>query len=153
MLFKSICIEISIIFLAKPSTMNKLQPFSPEKFKGVLARQGSLQRGFVTAYSNIIVSQPQFAEPPVVVTDAILYLKLDIEPQATSDIISLVIRFEPEQPFYAQVEYSDRNGYASKPISHYNAIMDLLKSADANARRIEVLLQVNDDGRNTLALL
>ena len=132
--------------------MKPTQTLTPENCREVLASQPeNLQHGFVTGYSNLVISQPQFAQPDE--TDAFFYLKLDIEPNVSSDIAVLYIKFVGEQLSYAPVTYSSRNGNTSKPISQYAAIMDLLKSGEASSRRIEVFLQVNDDGRNALVIL
>jgi hypothetical protein len=134
--------------------MNNNEMLTPENFKEVIGKQaGTLQHGYVTGYTNLLISQPTLSPPPALETDAFLYLRLDIEPDSNSDIAVLYIKFEPEQAAYAPVRYSHRNGNASKPISQYAATVDLLKSAQTNARKVEVFLQVNDDGRNALVLL
>jgi hypothetical protein len=133
--------------------MNTSQTLTPQNCIEILTNQpGTLQHGFVTGYSNRLISQPRFAQPPVIETDAFCNLVLDIEPNSGSAIFILHISFVAEQTAYAPVEYSDGNGYASKPISHYAPLMDLLRSDGTGSRRIEVLLQVNDDGQNTLVI-
>jgi hypothetical protein len=132
--------------------MNTTQTLTPENFREVLTSQPEiLQHGFVTGYSNLLISQPQYGQPAE--TDAFFYLKLDIEPNTSSDIAVLYIKFVAEQESYVPVTYSGRNGNASKPISQYAALMDLLRSGQTSSRRIEVFLQVNEDGRNALVIL
>jgi len=134
--------------------MNTTETLTPENCIEILTSQpGLLQHGSVTGHSILLISQPQFAQPPVMETDAFCYLKLDIEPDNTSEIAFLYIRFEAEHTAYAPVEYNSRNGYASKPISQYAPLMDLLRSGETSSRRIEVFLQVNVDGRNSLVIL
>jgi hypothetical protein len=134
--------------------MNTNPDLTPENFREVLTSQPkTLQHGFVKGFSNLLISQPQDIQPPVPETDALLYLKLDIEPDSSSDIIVLYIRFEAEHASYAPVRYGNKNGNASKPISHYAAIMDLLRSGETGSKRTEIFLQVNADGRNALVIL
>jgi len=133
--------------------MNKSVTLTPENCREVLTSQPeTMQHGFVTGYSNLLISQPQDAQPPVTATDALFYLRLDIKPDNTSDIAVLYIRFEAENTSYAPVRYAHRNGNASKPVSHYAAIMDLLKG-QTNTKGVEVFLQDNADGRNALVIL
>lgn len=134
--------------------MNKTLTLTPQNFREVLTSQPeTLQQGYITGYANLLINQPLFAQPPVKDTEAIFYLKLEIEPFSTSDIAGLYIRFEAAQTSYKPVEYIDKYGYVSKPVSHYAAIMDLLRSGQSDSRKIEVLLQANADGRNVLILL
>ncbi len=133
--------------------MSTTKTLTPENCRELLTSQPeNLQHGFVTGYTNLLISQPQYGQPTE--TDAFLYLSLQIEPSnASSDIAVLYIKFVPEHTSYEPVRYGHSNGNATKPISQYAAMMDLLKSGQTSARRIEVFLQHNENGDNALVIL
>lgn len=134
--------------------MNNHELLTPENCRELLKKTPeALQHGFVKGYTNLLISQPVNTNPPSTETDALLYVRLDIEPDNTSDIMVLYIKFVPDNTVFEPVRYSHQNGNASKPISHYAPLMDLLKNSQTSARRVEVFLQTNADERNAVVLL
>lgn len=87
-----------------------------------------LQRGKVVGYDTYFVSQPNGALPDVSSTESTLNLRLQISPSGNSQIKFININFIKDTTIYPACFYNNTTGYATKPLSHYSLIMDVLKT-------------------------
>lgn len=99
--------------------------------------------GYVTNYRHLFINQPENAVPPTSKIESFFYLILDIEPTLPSNLKVVYIDFVANADTISPVGYSDGNGYVTKPISQYTAILVFLKMAKEANRQPEVLLQTN----------
>lgn len=86
-----------------------------------------LQQGTVMGYETYFVSQPKGELPDISASESTLNLRLQIRP-VSSQIKFVNISFIKDTTIYPPCLYKNGVGYATKPLSHYALIMDVLKT-------------------------
>ena len=86
-----------------------------------------LQQGTVMGYEVYFVSQPKGELPDLTASESTLNLRLQIR-SAPSQIKFVNINFIKNTTIYPPCLYKNGVGYATKPLSHYSLIIDVLKT-------------------------
>ena len=87
-----------------------------------------LQQGTVMGYETYFVSQPKGELPDLAASESTLNLILQIRPPSSSQIKFVNINFIKDNSIYPPCLYKNGVGYATKPLSHFSLIMDVLKT-------------------------
>ncbi len=109
--------------------------------------------GYVKGYKYLFTNQPENLVPPTGKEVTLFYLVLEISPIAPSELKVVYIEFVAEGAAITPISYGDGNGYVTKPLSQYTAILDFLKMAKEANTQSEVLLQTNTVNSDVFVLM
>ena len=123
---------ILFVYLFLTTSYVKAQQKMPFQTPSVLiqkAREAGavLQQGTVMGYETYFVSQPKGELPDITASESTLNLRLQIR-SVSSQIKFVNINFIKDTSIYPPCLYKNGVGYATKPLSHYALIIDVLKT-------------------------
>ena len=121
---------VSLFFTTSYVKAQQKMPFQTPSVLIQKAREAGavLQQGTVMGYETYFVSQPKGELPDITASESTLNLRLQISTTGSSQIKFVNINFIKDTSIYPPCLYKNGVGYATKPLSHYALIIDVLKT-------------------------
>ena len=121
---------VSLFFTTSHVKAQQKMPFQTPSVLIQKAREAGavLQQGTVMGYETCFVSQPKGELPDITASESTLNLRLQISTTGSSQIKFVNINFIKDTSIYPPCLYKNGVGYATKPLSHYALIIDVLKT-------------------------